>query len=226
MRGYWNRVEATAVAFTEDGYFRTGGIGVIDESGYVRICDRKKDMVLVSGFNVYPYEVEAVLNGLPGVVEFAVVGVPDTGTDEAVRASIVRDEVTLTDSTVLTYCRNELAAYTVPRQIVFVDSLPKSPVGKILRRELKNYPAVSRNKCNSGVNFNTLLFAVLNKSFCRCAPSECLAWTHVHFHHNRIKCHRFARKAGIVPEWATGGARITAICHWSISGSRRVHGDR
>ncbi|HYD63362.1 MAG TPA: AMP-binding protein [Noviherbaspirillum sp.] len=137
MKGYWNRPEETAVALSRDGWFRTGDIGTMDKRGYVRITDRKKDMILVSGFNVYPTEVEAVAAACPGVFECAVVGVSDTKTGEAVKLFIVRSDPALDAAAVEAHCRSNLAAYKVPRHIEFRQALPKSPVGKILRRELR-----------------------------------------------------------------------------------------
>jgi len=139
MRGYWNKPEANAAAFTADDYFRTGDIGVFDERGFLKIVDRKKDMVLVSGFNVYPNEIEAVASACPGVAECACVGVPDDKTGEAVRLFAVRAPgATLTEAQLIDHCRIELAAYKVPKQVRFIDALPKSAVGKILRRELRS----------------------------------------------------------------------------------------
>lgn len=137
MAGYWESPEANEKAFTPDGYFRTGDVGVFDSKGFLRIVDRKKDMVIVSGFNVYPNEVEAVATALPGVAECACIGVPDEKTGEAVVLFIVKTrdaEVTL--ETIITHCRARLAPYKVPKIVHFVDALPKSTVGKILRREL------------------------------------------------------------------------------------------
>lgn len=138
MAGYWQQPEANQTAFTADGYFRTGDIGYFDERGFLCIADRKKDMVLVSGFNVYPNEVEAVVAAVPGVLECACTGVPDEKSGEAVRLFVVKAPgVELTQEQVIEHCRQALAAYKVPRQVVFVDTLPKSTVGKILRRELR-----------------------------------------------------------------------------------------
>jgi len=138
MRGYWEKPEANAAAFTSDGYFRTGDIGVFDAKGYLKIVDRKKDMVLVSGFNVYPNEVEAVVAACPGVLECACVGVPDEKTGEAVRLFVVRAaNATLTEAQLVAHCKGELASYKVPKQVRFVDALPKSTVGKILRKDLR-----------------------------------------------------------------------------------------
>ncbi|MBN3751884.1 AMP-binding protein [Paraburkholderia sp. Tr-20389] len=138
MRGYWQQPEANARAFTADGYFRTGDVGVFDAQGFLRIVDRKKDMVLVSGFNVYPNEVEAVATALPGVAECACVGVPDERTGEALKLFVVTAPgVELTPDALIAHCRASMAAYKVPKIIRFVDALPKSTVGKILRRELR-----------------------------------------------------------------------------------------
>ncbi len=137
MRGYWRNVEATHAAFNDQGYFKTGDIGTMDEQGFIRICDRKKDMVIVSGFKVFPNEVEGVLAELAGVAESAVTGVPDVKTGEAVKAFIVRKDASLTEAKVRDHCRTQLAGYKVPKAVAFVESLPKSPVGKILRRELR-----------------------------------------------------------------------------------------
>ncbi|MEZ5662300.1 MAG: AMP-binding protein [Burkholderiaceae bacterium] len=138
MSGYWQQPEANQAAFTSDGYFRTGDIGYFDERGFLCIADRKKDMVLVSGFNVYPNEVEAVAAAMPGVLECACTGVPDDKTGEAVRLFIVRTPgASLAEAQVVEHCRQQLAAYKVPKQVVFVEALPKSTVGKILRRELR-----------------------------------------------------------------------------------------
>jgi long-chain acyl-CoA synthetase len=137
MKGYWNRPEATAKVLTEDGWFRTGDMAVIEEDGYVRIVDRKKDMVLVSGFNVYPNELEDILSEHPGILEAGVIGVPDEHSGEAVKAFVVRSDPKLTEEDVRTFARKNMAAYKVPKVVEFCDSLPKSAVGKILRRELK-----------------------------------------------------------------------------------------
>lgn len=138
MRGYWQKPEANAAAFTPDGFFRTGDVGVFDDRGYLRIVDRKKDMVLVSGFNVYPNEVEAVAAACPGILECACVGVPDEKTGEAVRLYVVRAlGAALSEAQVVEHCRRDLASYKVPRQVRFLDALPKSTVGKILRKDLR-----------------------------------------------------------------------------------------
>ena len=138
MSGYWNRPEETANVMTADGFFRTGDIGVMDERGYTKIVDRKKDMILVSGFNVYPNEIEEVIAGHAGVLECAVIGVQDAKSGEAVKAFIVRKDPSLTADDVIKYCGTQLTAYKVPKQIEFRTELPKTNVGKILRRELRD----------------------------------------------------------------------------------------
>ena len=138
MAGYWQRPDETAKVMTPDGYFKTGDIGTVDERGYFKIVDRKKDMVLVSGFNVYPNEVEEVVAGLAGVMECAVVGVADEKTGEAVKLVIVRKDPELTEAQVREYCRANLTGYKQPKVIEFRTDLPKTPVGKILRRELRD----------------------------------------------------------------------------------------
>ena len=138
MAGYWQRPDETAKVMTADGYFKSGDIGVMDERGYFRIVDRKKDMVLVSGFNVYPNEVEDVVMQMPGVAECAVVGVPDEKTGEAVKLVIVKRDPALTEEQVREFCRSNLTGYKQPRVIEFRTDLPKTPVGKILRRELRD----------------------------------------------------------------------------------------
>jgi long-chain acyl-CoA synthetase len=138
MAGYWQRPDETAKVMTADGYFKTGDIGVMDERGYFKIVDRKKDMVLVSGFNVYPNEVEEVVMQLPGVAECAVVGVPDEKTGEAVKLVVVKRDAALTEDKVREFCRANLTGYKQPRVIEFRTDLPKTPVGKILRRELRD----------------------------------------------------------------------------------------
>jgi long-chain acyl-CoA synthetase len=138
MPGYWQRPDETSKVMTADGYFKSGDIGTVDERGYFKIVDRKKDMVLVSGFNVYPNEVEEVVAGLAGVLECAVVGVADEKTGEAVKLVIVKKDPGLTEETVREYCRANLTAYKQPKVIEFRSELPKTPVGKILRRELRD----------------------------------------------------------------------------------------
>lgn len=137
MKGYWNRPEETAATF-RDGWLRTGDVGYMDINGKITITDRKKDMILVSGFNVYPNEVESVIASMPGVLECGVVGVPHERSGETVKAVIVLKDPSITKDDVVKYCRTQLTGYKIPRQIVFVDSLPKTAVGKILRRELKD----------------------------------------------------------------------------------------
>jgi long-chain acyl-CoA synthetase len=138
MVGYWNRPEETAKVMTPDGYFRTGDIGVMTPDGYTKIVDRKKDMILVSGFNVYPNEIEEVIAGHPGVLECAVIGVPDARSGEAVKAFVVKKDPNLTAEDIIKYCGTQLTNYKVPKQIEFRTSLPKTNVGKILRRELRD----------------------------------------------------------------------------------------
>ena len=138
MAGYWNRPDETARVMTADGYFRTGDIGVMDEKGFTKIVDRKKDMILVSGFNVYPNEIEEVIASHPGVLECAVIGVPDSKSGEAVKAFVVRKDPALTAEDVVKFCGTQLTGYKVPKQIEFRTDLPKTNVGKILRRELRD----------------------------------------------------------------------------------------
>ncbi len=138
MAGYWQRPDETAKVMTDDGFFKSGDIGIMDERGYFKIVDRKKDMVLVSGFNVYPNEVEEVVAAMPGVMECAVVGVPDEKMGEAVKLVIVRKDPELSEAQVREFCRANLTGYKQPRVIEFREELPKTPVGKILRRELRD----------------------------------------------------------------------------------------
>ncbi len=137
MRGYYNQPEETAKAFTDDGYMRTGDIGIMDDGGYIRIVDRKKDMIIVSGFNVFPTELDNVISLCPGVLECATVGVPDEHAGEAIKVYVVRSDPTLTEEAVARYCHDNLTGYKRPKYIEFRDELPKSNVGKILRRELR-----------------------------------------------------------------------------------------
>jgi long-chain acyl-CoA synthetase len=137
MRGYYNQPEETAKSFTADGYMRTGDIGIMDEGGFVRIVDRKKDMIIVSGFNVFPTELENVISLCPGVVECAAVGVPDAHSGEVIKVYVVRSDPTLTEEAVARFCHDNLTGYKRPKYIEFRDELPKSNVGKILRRELR-----------------------------------------------------------------------------------------
>ncbi len=145
MQGYWQRPDETAKTMTADGYLKTGDIGVMDERGYFKIVDRKKDMILVSGFNVYPNEVEEVVTHMPGVLECACVAVPDEHTGEAVKLFIVKKDPALTEDAVRQHCRSNLAGYKRPKYIEFRAELPKTPVGKILRRVLRdNDPLVKK----------------------------------------------------------------------------------
>src|SRR6201991_130757 len=138
MAGYWNRPDETAKVMTADGYFRTGDIGVMDERGHTKIVDRKKDMILVSGFNVYPNEIEDVIASHPGVLECAVIGVEDSRSGEAVKAFVVKKDPNVTPEDIIKYCQTQLTGYKVPKQIEFRTDLPKTNVGKILRRELRD----------------------------------------------------------------------------------------
>ncbi|MDO9074622.1 MAG: long-chain-fatty-acid--CoA ligase [Rubrivivax sp.] len=138
MAGYWQRPDETAQVMTVDGYFKSGDVGLMDERGYIRIVDRKKDMILVSGFNVYPNEIEQVVSLHPGVLECAAVGIPDEKSGEAVKLFIVKDDPTLAEDDIASYCRDNFTAYKRPKYIEFRDELPKSNVGKILRRELRS----------------------------------------------------------------------------------------
>ena len=138
MAGYWNRPDETANVMTNDGYFKSGDVGIMDERGYVRIVDRKKDMILVSGFNVYPNEIEQVVSLHPGVLECAAVGIADEKSGEAVKLFVVKSDGTLSEDDLSSYCKENFTAYKRPKYIEFRDELPKSNVGKILRRELRS----------------------------------------------------------------------------------------
>jgi long-chain acyl-CoA synthetase len=138
MAGYWQRPDETAKVMTPDGYFKSGDIGMVDERGYFKVVDRKKDMILVSGFNVYPNEIEDVVAQIPGVLECAAVGVADDKTGEAVKLVLVKKDESLTEAQVREYCRANLTGYKQPRTVEFRTELPKTPVGKILRRELRD----------------------------------------------------------------------------------------
>ncbi|RZI84663.1 MAG: long-chain-fatty-acid--CoA ligase [Rubrivivax sp.] len=140
MAGYWQRPDETAKVMTADGFFRTGDIGIMDINGQTKIVDRKKDMILVSGFNVYPTEVEQVVSLHPGVLECAAVGVPDEKAGEAVKVFVVRKDPALTEASVAEFCKEQLTGYKRPKYIEFRDDLPKTNVGKILRRELRDLP--------------------------------------------------------------------------------------
>jgi long-chain acyl-CoA synthetase len=137
MAGYWQRDDETAKAMTADGFFKTGDVGIMDQRGYTRIVDRKKDMILVSGFNVYPNEIEGVVAAHPGVLECACIGVPDENSGEAVKLFVIRKDPNLTVEQLMDYCKRQLTAYKKPKYIEFRDELPKTNVGKILRRELR-----------------------------------------------------------------------------------------
>ncbi|WP_453932261.1 AMP-binding protein [Acidovorax temperans] len=138
MTGYYNQPEENAKAFTADGFMRTGDIGIMDAQGYTRIIDRKKDMILVSGFNVFPNELEQVISLCPGVVECAAIGVPDEKQGEAIKVFIIKNDPALTEDDVAAFCHENLTGYKRPKYIEFRDDLPKTNVGKILRRELRN----------------------------------------------------------------------------------------
>jgi long-chain acyl-CoA synthetase len=145
MQGYWDRPEETAKMFTADGWMRTGDMGVMDESGSIRITDRKKDMIVVSGFKVFPNEIEDVLTMHPGVLEAGAIGVPDERSGEAVKVVVVRKDPTLTEAALLAHCKAHLTGYKMPRIVEFrVEPLPKTNIGKILRRELRTPSGPSR----------------------------------------------------------------------------------
>jgi len=146
MAGYWNRPDETAKVMTPDGFFKSGDIGVMDERGYTKIVDRKKDMIIVSGFNVYPNEVEGVVAMHPGVVECAAIGVPDAKSGEAVKVFVVRKDPALTEAELMDFCKKHLTGYKKPKFIVFRDDLPKTNVGKILRRELRDAEVAAQQK--------------------------------------------------------------------------------
>lgn len=137
MKGYLNRPEATAEVMTSDGWLKTGDIGMMSEDGFFRIVDRKKDMILVSGFNVYPNEVEDVLAGHPKILELAAVGIPSEKSGEVVKVFVVKKDKSLTEEEVIAYARENMTGYKVPKAVEFRDELPKSNVGKILRRMLR-----------------------------------------------------------------------------------------
>ena len=147
MKGYWQQAEATAQVFTKDGFFLTGDIGCMDEQGYITILDRKKDMILVSGFNVYPNELEGVLSKHPKILECAVIGIDDEKSGQVPKAFIVKQDETLTQDEVMTYLKQQLTSYKLPKFIEFVSELPKSAVGKILRRELPRTVQPSAKAC-------------------------------------------------------------------------------
>ncbi|MFP6829945.1 MAG: AMP-binding protein [Gammaproteobacteria bacterium] len=138
MRGYWKRPEATAAAITVDGWLHTGDVGRMDEQGFIYIEDRLKDLIIVSGFNVYPSEIEGVVVSHPGVLEAAVIGVPDAGTGEAVKLFVVKKDAALGEQELVDYCRERLTGYKIPHQVEFRDDLPKTNVGKVLKRDLRD----------------------------------------------------------------------------------------
>ena len=140
MAGYWNRPDETAKVMTADGYFKTGDVGIMSPDGLVRIVDRMKDMVVVSGFKVFPNEVEAVVSHHPGVLECAVIGVPDDKTGEAVKLYVVKKDPNLTAEDLIKFCHTQLTSYKVPKHVEFRKELPKTNVGKILRRALRDEP--------------------------------------------------------------------------------------
>jgi long-chain acyl-CoA synthetase len=137
MEGYYNRPEETAKVMTQDGFFKTGDLGFMNEQGYSKIVDRKKDMILVSGFNVYPNELEDVVVGHPKVLECAAIGVPDEKSGEVVKMFIVKKDESLTHDEIMKYCKENLTSYKIPKFIEFRKELPKSNVGKILRKDLR-----------------------------------------------------------------------------------------
>ena len=143
MKGYWNNPEETAKVM-QDGWLKTGDIGYLNAEGYFTITDRKKDMILVSGFNVYPNEIESVVATHPGVLECGVVGVPDEKSGEAVKVVIVKKDPNLTKEAVIEHCKTQLTGYKMPRHVEFRDVLPKTPIGKVLRRELRDAPKDQR----------------------------------------------------------------------------------
>jgi long-chain acyl-CoA synthetase len=138
MAGYWNRPDETARAMTADGFFKSGDVGLMDKAGFVRIVDRKKDMILVSGFNVYPNEIEDVVAKHPGVFEVVAVGVPDEQAGEAVKLFVVKRDPALTETDIFNFCKEQLTGYKRPKNIEFRTELPKTNVGKILRRALRD----------------------------------------------------------------------------------------
>jgi len=146
MAGYWQRPDETAKVMTPDGFFKSGDVGIMDERGYTKIVDRKKDMIIVSGFNVYPNEVEGVIAMHPGVIECAAIGVPDAKSGEAVKVFVVRRDPALTEAELMDFCKQHLTGYKKPKFIVFRDELPKTNVGKILRRELRDAEVTAQQK--------------------------------------------------------------------------------
>jgi len=138
MAGYYKRPDETAKVMTSDGFLKTGDVAVVDEHGFVRIVDRKKDMIIVSGFNVYPNEIEDIVATHPGVLEVAAIGVPDERSGETVKVFVVKKDPALTAESVIAHCRENLTGYKVPKQVEFRKELPKTNVGKILRRALRD----------------------------------------------------------------------------------------
>ena len=150
MKGYWQRPEATAETIDADGWLKTGDVAVISEDGYMKIVDRKKDVIIVSGFNVYPNEVEDVIASHPDVIEVAAIGVPDAKTSEIVKVFVTTNNKQLTEADIKAFARERLTAYKVPRLVEFRDELPKTNVGKILRRELRD-EEIGRASCRERV---------------------------------------------------------------------------
>ena len=138
MQGYYNRPDETAKVITPDGWLKTGDVAIFTDDGFFKIVDRKKDMIIVSGFNVYPNEVEDVVSACPGVLEVAAVGVPDDKSSEAVKIFVVKKDPNLTETDIMKYCRENLTGYKIPKHIEFRTELPKTNVGKILRRALRD----------------------------------------------------------------------------------------
>ena len=138
MVGYWNNPEETKKVMFDDGWFRTGDIGRMDEKGFVFIEDRKKDMIIVSGFNVFPKEIEGVVANMEGILETAAIGMPSEKSGEAIKLFVVRNNESITEEDIINYCRKNLTPYKIPKKIVFKQELPKTNVGKILRRALRD----------------------------------------------------------------------------------------
>ena len=138
MKGYWQRPDETANVMTADGAFKSGDVGIMDERGFIKIVDRKKDMILVSGFNVYPNEIEDVVASHPGVLECAAIGVPDEKSGEVPKVFVVKKDPNLTEAALMEHCRANLTGYKMPKYFVFKTDLPKTNVGKILRRALRD----------------------------------------------------------------------------------------
>jgi len=158
-KGYWRRPEETARAFTQDGYYRTGDYATINEQGYVKILDRKKDMIIVSGFNVYPNEIEDVVSGHPGVLEVAAVGIEDEKSGERVKIYVCKKQPGLTEEELMTWCRERLTSYKLPKEVEFRNELPKSTVGKILRRALRN-EKTAKSGCSACSSISSIATSV------------------------------------------------------------------